>query len=61
VLRSVGLMTIRKWERRTYRWIDAYRQGLDCKDAQMQVKRFSSHVFKSHRRVGERMGRTMDG
>ncbi|KAF7343545.1 hypothetical protein MSAN_01975000 [Mycena sanguinolenta] len=59
-LRSVDLMTIRKWERRTYRWLDAYRQGLDCKDAQFQVRKFSSRQFKSHRRVGERMGQVMD-
>jgi hypothetical protein len=59
-LRSVDLMTIRKWERRTYRWLDAYRQGLDCKDAQLQVKKFSSRQYKSHRRVGDRMGDAMD-
>jgi hypothetical protein len=59
-LRSVDLMTIRKWERRTYRWLGAYRQGLDCKDAQLQVKKFSSRQYKSHRRVGDRMGDVMD-
>ncbi|KAJ6583707.1 hypothetical protein B0H10DRAFT_1654173, partial [Mycena sp. CBHHK59/15] len=60
-LRSVGIQTIRKWERRTYRWIDAYRQGLDyCKDAQLQVKKFSSRQYKSHRRVGVRIGQAMD-
>ncbi|KAJ7333495.1 hypothetical protein DFH08DRAFT_708132 [Mycena albidolilacea] len=59
-LRSVDIMTIRKWERRTYRWLDAYRQGLDCKDAQVEVKKFSTRQYKSHRRVGERMGRAMD-
>ncbi|KAJ7652727.1 hypothetical protein DFH06DRAFT_1270261 [Mycena polygramma] len=59
-LRSVDIMTIRKWERRTYRWLDAYRQGLDCKDAQVEVKKFSTRQYKSHRRVGERMGWAMD-
>jgi hypothetical protein len=59
-LRSVDIMTIRKWEHRTYRWMDAYRGGLDCKDAQVEVKKFSTRQYKSHRRVGERMGQTMD-
>ncbi|KAJ6467385.1 hypothetical protein C8R45DRAFT_838561, partial [Mycena sanguinolenta] len=45
---------------RTYRWLDAYRQGLDCKDAQAQVKKFSSRQYKSHRRVGEGTGQAMD-
>ena len=47
-LASVGLTTIRKWEHQMIRWMDAYRAGLTAKDAQLQVKKFSSRQYKSH-------------
>lgn len=50
-LATVQLQTIRKWEHRVLRWMDAYRSGLSTKDAQVQVKQFSSTKYKSHRRV----------
>jgi hypothetical protein len=50
-LESVSMETIRKWEHWMYRWMNAYRDGLDAKDAQFKVKEFSSRVYKSHRRV----------
>ncbi|KAL1711796.1 hypothetical protein EV715DRAFT_214853 [Schizophyllum commune] len=59
-LASVSVELIRKWEHRAWRFIDAYRDGLDAKEAQKRVKEFSSRRYKSHRRVGEALGRTMD-
>jgi hypothetical protein len=59
-LASVGLTTIRKWEHRMIRWMEAYRSGLTAKDAQFQVKAFSSRQYKSHRRVPERLARYFD-
>lgn len=50
-LASVSLETMRRWEHRTYRWMEAYRAGLGTSDAQIEVKRFSSTTYKSHRRV----------
>ena len=52
-LKSVALETIRKWEHRMYRWMDAYRNGLSARDAQFKVKEFSSKKYSSHRRVPE--------
>ncbi|KAJ3728200.1 hypothetical protein DFJ43DRAFT_1001247 [Lentinula guzmanii] len=59
-MESVGLETIRKWEHRTHRWISAYRDGLDAKDAQDHVRAFSSRKYKSHRRVPERLAQSFD-
>ena len=59
-LASVELSTIRKWEHRMIRWMDAYRACLTAKDAQFQVKAFSSRQYKSHRRVPERLARYFD-
>ncbi|KAF9259458.1 hypothetical protein L218DRAFT_974626 [Marasmius fiardii PR-910] len=59
-MESVSLQTIWRWEHRVMRWINAYRDGLDAKDAQKKVKDFSSRHFKSHRRVTETMGRLID-
>lgn len=42
-LASVQLQTIRKWELRTHRWIEAYRSGLSTKDAQLRVKQFEPY------------------
>jgi len=50
-LALVPLQTIRRWEHRMYRWMEAYRSGLGTKDAQIQVHKFSSTTYKSHRRI----------
>ncbi|KAH8922847.1 hypothetical protein BT69DRAFT_1219788 [Atractiella rhizophila] len=47
-LKSVQLSTIRKFERRTHRWIQAYAEGKDVMQAGFQV-----HKYSSHRRVPE--------
>ena len=39
---------------------DAYRGGKDAKDAQIEVKKFSSRKYSSHRRVTEAWGRRFD-
>ncbi|KAJ3984700.1 hypothetical protein F5890DRAFT_1411020 [Lentinula detonsa] len=59
-LRSVPVQVIRKWEHRTWRFIDAYAANLDAKDALLKVKQFSSQKYKSHRRVPERLVQAMD-
>ena len=59
-LKSVSLDTIRRWEHRMHRWMDAYREGLDTREAQFQVKAFSSTKYKSHRRVPESVAATFD-
>jgi len=48
-LESVEIHTIRKWEHRMKRWMEAYVSGLGAKDAQFQVKAFSSRIYKSHK------------
>ena len=52
-LASVDISTIRKWEHRMIRWMDAYRGGKDAKEAQIQVKKFSSRKYISHHRIPE--------
>lgn len=52
-LASVPVTLIRKWENRTKRWMEAYRKGMGTRDAQMEVKKFSSVQYKSHRRAPE--------
>lgn len=59
-LDSVNITTIRKWEHRMVRWMDAYREGLGAKDAQFKVKQFSSHKYASHRRVPETLACQFD-
>jgi len=59
-LRSVQLSTIRLWEHRIHRWMDAYRDGLGTKAAQEQVREFSSKRYKSHRRVPETVAQAFD-
>jgi hypothetical protein len=59
-LASVHLDTIRRWEHRMVRWMDAYRSGLGAKDAQTKVKQFSSRQYTSHRRVPETVARQFD-
>lgn len=59
-MEAVALETIRRWEHRMVRWIDAYRDGLDAKDAQAEVKKYSTRRFKSHRRPSERVAALLD-
>ncbi len=54
-------VTIRKWEHRMIRWMEAYRGGLNAKDAQFQVREFSSRKYKSHRRIPDTLAQAMDG
>ncbi|KAH7902787.1 hypothetical protein BJ138DRAFT_1021520 [Hygrophoropsis aurantiaca] len=59
-LQSVQLSTIRLWEHQMHRWMDTYRSGLGTKDAQFQVRTFSSTQYKSHRCVPETLARIFD-
>ncbi|KAG1781318.1 hypothetical protein EV702DRAFT_963062 [Suillus placidus] len=59
-LASVPLQTIRRWEHRMYRWMDAYRMGLGTVDTQLQVKKFSSRQYKSHRRIPDTVAQVFD-
>jgi hypothetical protein len=59
-LASVPLHTIRRWEHRMYRWMEAYRSGLGTKDAQLQVWMFSSTKYKSHRHIPDTVASTFD-
>ncbi|KAF8237324.1 hypothetical protein L208DRAFT_1248369, partial [Tricholoma matsutake] len=59
-LTSVGIKTIWKWEHRMIRWMDAYHSGLSAKDAQFQVKHFSSRAYTLHRHVLETLARMFD-
>jgi hypothetical protein len=42
------------------RWIEAYGDSLGAKDAQIQVKKFSSKRYTSHRRVPKRVAAALD-
>ena len=44
----VNVFTICKWEHRIIRWMSAYRDGKGTKEAQIQVKKFSSCKQISH-------------
>ncbi|KAJ3747056.1 hypothetical protein DFH05DRAFT_1377744, partial [Lentinula detonsa] len=59
-LASVSVLTIRRWEHRMVRWMEAYRSGMDAKEAQFQVRAFSSKKYKSHRRVPESLAQQFD-
>jgi hypothetical protein len=59
-LESVQVNTIRLWEHCMHRWIEAYRSGLLTKEAQLQVRQFSSTKYKSHRRIPETVARLFD-
>ena len=59
-LASVKLHTIRRWEHRMFRWMEAYRSGLETKDAQLHVKKFSSTKYKSHRCIPEGVAQAFD-
>lgn len=52
-LESVTAETIRKWEHRMWRWLEAYDDGLAAREAQLHVQKYSSRKYKSHRRVPE--------
>ena len=59
-LEAVNKLLIRKWHNRMMRWMDAYRDGLNVKDAQLRVQAFSSKKYTSHRRVPERVAAAFD-
>jgi transposase len=59
-LESVHLSTIRLWEHRMYRWMEAYRSGHGTAAAQLQVRNFSSAKYKSHRRIPETVAQAFD-
>ena len=59
-LRSVHIHTIRRWEHRIFRWIEAYRSGLGTREAQVQVRKFSSTMYKSHRCIPEGVASAFD-
>ena len=41
-------------------WMDAYRDGLNAKDAQLRVQAFSSRKYTSHRHVPDRVAAAYD-
>ena len=41
-------------------WMEAYGDGLGAKDTQMQVKKFSSRCYMSHRRVSMCVAAALD-
>jgi len=51
---------IRRWEHRMYHWMEAYQSGLGTKDAQLQVRKFSSTMYKSHRRIPDGVASAFD-
>ncbi|KAJ7607101.1 hypothetical protein DFH06DRAFT_1275273 [Mycena polygramma] len=59
-LASVPLTTIRRWEHRMYRWMDAYREGMGTQDAQLHVRKFGSRQYTSHRRIPDRVAAAFD-
>jgi hypothetical protein len=59
-LASVPIATIRRWERRMYRWMDAYRAGMATQDGQLHVRKFASKQYKSHRRVPQGVAQHYD-
>ena len=59
-LASVQLSTIRLWEHRMHRWMEAYRSGLGTSEAQLQVRKFGSRKYKSHRRIPDTVASALD-
>ncbi|TFK46710.1 hypothetical protein OE88DRAFT_1638088, partial [Heliocybe sulcata] len=57
---TVTLSASLSWEHRVVRWMEAYRDGLGAKDAQLRVRQFSSRHYTSHRRVPETLARQFD-
>ena len=60
-LASVQLCTIWLWEQCMHHWVEAYRSGLPTKEAQIEVRKYSSTVYKSHRHVPEATACIFDG
>ena len=52
-LASVDVSTVQKWEHWMFHWMDGYRDGLDAKAAQLEVRQNSSCKYSSHHRVQE--------
>ena len=42
-LNSVSLQQIRRYARKSFRYMDAYRKGLDVKQAEYAVKKYEKH------------------
>jgi hypothetical protein len=59
-LESMPLVTIWRWEHRMYRWMEAYCSALGTSAERLQVKKFGSAQYKSHRRVPEAVVRAFD-
>ncbi|KIY48962.1 hypothetical protein FISHEDRAFT_42317 [Fistulina hepatica ATCC 64428] len=59
-LHSVSVSLICKWEQHMWHWVEAYQVGLNAKDAQLQVKNFSSRKYTSHHRVSENVAWMLD-
>ena len=59
-LKSVDLHTICLWEHCSHCWMDAYQSGLETKEAQVQVQKFSSTKYKLHQRVPESVAQHFD-
>ncbi|KAJ3848796.1 hypothetical protein EV368DRAFT_48605 [Lentinula lateritia] len=59
-LESVAVATIRRWEHRMQRWMEAYRQSMDAQSAQLHVQQFSSRKYTSHRHIPEAVARAFD-
>jgi hypothetical protein len=59
-LASAKLSTVWLWEQWIYRWMDVYRSGLGTADAQVQVQKFSSAKYKSHRCIPDNVARSFD-
>lgn len=59
-LASVSLELIRRWEHRSWRFIEAYAEGLDAHSSQQKVREFSSRQYKSHRRIPETLARQLE-
>ncbi|KIJ39315.1 hypothetical protein M422DRAFT_257928 [Sphaerobolus stellatus SS14] len=50
-LASVSITTIWRWEHRMKHWLNAYDMGMDAKEAEKEVRKFSTRSYKSHRRI----------
>lgn len=59
-LGSVSVELIRKWELRAWRFIEAYGDGLEAREAQKRVKEYSTRQYKSHRRIPDQVAEGLD-
>ena len=55
VLNNVSVTTIRKFARKSWRYMDAYDKGLEG-----QVAEWAVNKFKSHRRIPENIERLIE-